>query len=179
MSLVGDLNARIAQFVTAKENRCLRPGTGGYSTPFRGGLFGKLRASEVDAELASGRTADVLFLGANPNCPESLAAIQQGGEGDWKDFERQVTSDEFGHVAPEGGRWDPLHDPGSLKSGQRAWALYAAWLGGAVGGLDTVALANILPWVARTWTPSCGKRARPIPACRTAWSCSPTTCSPG
>jgi hypothetical protein len=49
MSLVGDLNARIAQFVTAEENRCLRPGTGGYSTPFRGGLFSKLRASEVDA----------------------------------------------------------------------------------------------------------------------------------
>jgi hypothetical protein len=149
MSLVGDLNAEITRFVSDERNARLRAGTGGYSTPFRGQLFGKRRASEVDAELAKGRTVDVLFLGANPNCPESLKAISgERDDSDWADFERQAGSDEFGHLAAtEDRRWDPLHDPESLGRGQRAsWAFYTDCLRDAAGGLDAVALANVLPW---------------------------------
>jgi hypothetical protein len=66
-------NRRIWDFVHQRTNVRLRPGTGCYSTPFRGGLFGEMKASDVTKQLSRG--VDVLWLGTNPCVPRSLDNI--------------------------------------------------------------------------------------------------------
>lgn len=148
------LNTAIADFVQEPHNRPLLPGTGGYSTPFRGSLFGRTRAAEVEVELMN-RRASALLLGSNPNCPESLEHIRSGDSdiGDWPDFERQAASGYFGHaVTGEDGvmrGWDPLHYPASVGRGQGAWTLFADAMEAGLGSLNEVALANIFSWGSR------------------------------
>jgi len=145
------LNAAIADFVQEPRNSALLPGTGGYSTPFRGSLFGCTRAADVERELMD-RRASILLLGSNPNCPESLEHIRSthAGVGDWPDFERQAATGYFGHaVTGEDGMmrgWDPLHDPGKMGPGQHAWTFFADAVRAGLGSLDEVALANVLSW---------------------------------
>lgn len=148
---VEKLNQAIADFVSQPENRILRPGTGGYSTPFRGSVFGSERASKVEEALENQR-ASVLFLGSNPNRPESLEHMRAAGEGegDWPDFQRQRDSGYFGHAEPtQDGDvtiWDPIHDPGSAGPGQHFWTVVGEAIEEGLGSLDGVALANVLPW---------------------------------
>ena len=151
MTLVSDLNSRICAFVNSEGNVHLRPGTGSYSTHFRGMLFGERLASRVEEHLTAGRRAEALFLGSNPNCPPSLESIK--GEriaSDWAEFQRQAESDEFAEVsfdrAGDCCRWDPLHDPSSLGAGQKAWTFYADCLRESVVDFEAVAMANVLPW---------------------------------
>jgi hypothetical protein len=68
------LNRRIFDFVQLPANRRLRPGTGSYSTLFRGTLFGLEDAAAVAQRLKRTKV-DVLWLGANPCVPKSLDSI--------------------------------------------------------------------------------------------------------
>ncbi len=150
-NIVNKLNAAIADFVQHPENRVLLPGTGGYSTPFRGSLFGCTRADDVHRELEN-RRASILLLGSNPNCPGSLENIQSAnpGVGDWPDFERQAACGYYGHaVEGDDGEirtWDPLHHPTSMGSGQNSWLFLARAMQESLGSLEDVALANVLSW---------------------------------
>lgn len=148
---VDKLNQAIADFVTQPGNRVLRPGTGRYSTPFRGTLFGYERASDVEAALED-RRASALLLTPNPNAPESLEQMRSDGEseGDWPDFQRQMESGYFGEAKPTDDgtvrAWDPIHDPDSAGRGQHHWTLLGDAIEEGIGSLDGVAHANVLPW---------------------------------
>lgn len=152
MNTVQQLNNAIHDFVRRPENAVLRPGTGAYSTPFRGSLFGCDLAQDVESKLADQKVS-VLFLGSNPNCPASLEQILDpvAGLGDWPEFEAQLASGCFGEssVGQFGPRigWDPLHNPSSMGPGQAgSWLFYAEAIRSAVGSLDGVAMANVFPW---------------------------------
>jgi len=69
-------NQRIWDFVHQPANVRLRPATGYYSTPFRGGLFGEVKAAEVAKRLPT-QGVDLLWLGANPCVPRSLRGALQ------------------------------------------------------------------------------------------------------
>src|SRR5256885_10517020 len=58
-------NEEISAFVRRTENRRLLPGTGHYSTPFRGELFGLSDGAAVTRALQT-RRVDALWLGSNP-----------------------------------------------------------------------------------------------------------------
>lgn len=152
MNTIERLNLAIKEFVLLPENAVLRPATGSYSTPFRGTLFGLENAQDVEIELGRQRVS-VLFLGSNPNVPDSLSHIKAGspGAGHWPEFERQSASGRFGQCMPDrSGRlesWDPLHTPESMGAGQKAsWTFYAEAIRAGTGSLDTVAFANVFPW---------------------------------
>lgn len=148
---VDKLNQAIADFVNQPENRILRPGTGSYSTPFRGTLFGYERSPEVEAALED-RRASALVLTPNPNYPESLEQIRADGEGegDWPDFQRQRESGYFGEAKPSDDGtisiWGPIHDPDSAGRGQHTWTILGDALEEGLGSLEGVAHANVLPW---------------------------------
>mgnify|MGYP000924674012 CR=1 FL=1 len=90
-------NQRIWEFVHQPANLSLRAGTGYYSTPFRGGLFGEVKADEVAKRLPA-QGVDVPWLGANPCVARSLDHIVKPppDNGDFPSFERQVASGFFG-----------------------------------------------------------------------------------
>lgn len=141
-------NQRIWDFVHQRANRNLRPGTGYYSTPFRGGLFGEVKSTEVAKRLSS-RGVDVLWLGTNPGVPRSLANIIDSpvDSGDFPSFKRQIESGFFGS-----SRWGPSGAPEAdfspIERPKNAWKLYRD-LFGQVGRLECVAMANFIPWGSR------------------------------
>jgi hypothetical protein len=47
VDIVSTVNRRIYDFVCERANKNLLPGTGHYSTPFRGGLFGQVESAAV------------------------------------------------------------------------------------------------------------------------------------
>lgn len=133
MLLFDELNDALRAFVA--RNPRLRPGTGEYSVPFRGTLFGTNVATEVAARLADARV-DVLWLGSNPNVPSSVAAILRGVGDDHRRFEAHLGS---GLYAPAPvGRTTPW-EPATARGG---WAVYLA----ALPRRDLVAFANVIPW---------------------------------
>lgn len=148
-------NRSIHDFVSRPENHRLRAGTGSYSTPFRGTLFGYADAAAAAQRLASER-ADVLWLGTNPDVPASIAKILNPPptDGDFVGFQQQMGSGTLGEqdwrVSPAIAGWDPLSRP---KGG---WAVYAEVLA-RVTTLERVAMANFLPWGSATapafWQP--------------------------
>src|SRR5206468_2327365 len=73
-NIVRAANRRICDFVHRSANRKLLPGTGYYSTPFRGGLFGETESDAVAKQL-SRSDVDVLWLGTNPCVARSLENI--------------------------------------------------------------------------------------------------------
>lgn len=137
-------NARIWDFVHARANARLRPGTGSYSTPFRGGLFGKTKSSDV-ARLTVRRRVDVLWLGANPAVRSSLENIlnRGAGLGDFPSFERQIQSGFFGSCKWANGvptaDWNPIETP------RGGWRIYQRLLV-TISRLEHVAMANVIPW---------------------------------
>lgn len=144
MNPLSGLNDCIGEFVNRVENIRLRPGTGYYSALFRGSLFGLNHADDVARQLKT-RKADVLWLGANPNVPDSLAHILRPpkDEGHYPDFELQRRSGLYASARWQAGvaspDWSPLENPTG------GWTVYRDALA-AVGSLDGVAMANILPW---------------------------------
>lgn len=74
-------NQRIPHFVRKPATRRLRAGTGAYSTPFRGTLFGLSDAEAVSRRLRT-RRVDPLWLGANPCVPRSLKNIRSANSGE-------------------------------------------------------------------------------------------------
>lgn len=140
------LNEHIHDFVSDKPNRRLRPGTGAYSTPFRGSLFRLTDDLAVAKELKR-RRVDVLWLGANPCVPRSLDYITSppAHEGDFPTFVQQMRSGLF-----PSARWDdsgaPLPDFNPLEQPKGNWRLYRDMLLRFVGSTEGVAMANVLPW---------------------------------
>lgn len=136
-------NDEILAFVNRPENQVLRPGTGSYSTPFRGSLFGEVDARKVDAELRRRGGIDVLWMGSNPNAPDSLVAILgAGNDRQFPDsFVRQRDSGMYSEQRPNGEPgWDPIHHPST-----RGWQLYNKLISEAAD-IDSVAMANFLVW---------------------------------
>ena len=76
-TIFDEFNEAIHTFVTAPGRAALMAGTGSYSVPFRGTLFGCADRLGVARALAT-RRVDVLWLGANPNVPASGANITGG-----------------------------------------------------------------------------------------------------
>lgn len=146
-NFVTEIHEMIRAFV--EDHPRLRPGTGSYSTPFRGSLFGEHTAVAVAAKLDQGERVDILFLGSNPNVPRSLNMIQHGyqRDGDWNYFETQVESGLFGDMNPDAPAdreqkigWDPIHAP------KGHWKFFADEILGKVTSRDRVAMMNAVPW---------------------------------
>lgn len=138
-------NRKIWDFVHEASNCRLKPGTGYYSTPFRGSLFGEEGAASVTRQLSQ-KNAEILWLGANPGVPQSLANIlaSPNSDGDFPGFEMQMKSGFFssrcwlsdGTPKPD---WNPIERP------QGAWRVYHEVFR-QTADLECVAMANFLPW---------------------------------
>jgi hypothetical protein len=144
-NIVRVVNQRIWDFVRQRPNEDLLPGTGSYSTPFRGNLFGKAESAAVARQLST-RGVDVLWLGMNPCIPRSLEFIinPPAGPGDFPGFEKQMESGLFGSCRWEsnGERsadWSPIEHP----TGN--WKVYRDMLA-TIARLECVAMANFIPW---------------------------------
>jgi hypothetical protein len=111
MNVFDSFNAKIRDFVERPENARLRRGTGAYSAPFRGTLFGMDRAADV-APLVDREGVDVLWLGSNPNVPTSVKYILDDTGDDFPEFEDHLKA---GLYASPG--WD-------AKAVGRGWAIY-------------------------------------------------------
>lgn len=142
-------NQRIADFVRKPATRRLRAGTGAYSTPFRGTLFGLSDAEAVSRRLRT-RRVDALWLGANPCVPRSLKNIlnANSGDGDFPEFQRQMQSGAFAQLA-----WDADSDPtvswNPLQKPTHTWNVYRDVFDASLD-LDAVAMANFIPWGSQT-----------------------------
>jgi hypothetical protein len=111
------VNQQIFDFVHESANRRLMPGSGSYSTPLRGKLFGESETTAVARQLET-RRVDVLWLGTNPCVPRSLENILNPHcrEGNFPDFEKQMASglfssrrwDEEGNPSTD---WNPIDEP--------------------------------------------------------------------
>ncbi len=140
------VNQQIFDFVHQSANRPLMPGTGAYSTPFRGELFGLSDAHAVAQQLKT-RGVDALWLGSNPNIPRSIANILNPprGEGDFPDFDRQMNSGQFSSL-----RWDeqgnPSPDWNPIQQPKARWKVYRDILVRIFGSVDCVTMANCIPW---------------------------------
>ena len=143
--IVDEANLRIRDFVHQRGNACLKPGTGYYSTPFRGNLFGQVESAAVMQRLPT-RGVDVFWLGTNPCVPQSLEYILSPPKdaGHFPGFERQVESGFFGS-----SRWDsngkPIPDMNPIERPKHGWTVYRDVLSG-IARLDCVAMANFIPW---------------------------------
>jgi hypothetical protein len=145
VNIVSAVNRRIRDFVCQRANVNLLPGTGYYSTPFRGSLFGQVESAAVMKQLPS-RGVDVLWLGTNPCVPRSLEYIMNPPEsrGDFPGFEKQMESGLFGS-----SRWEangePSPDWNPIERPTRSWQVYRDVLSG-IARLECVAMANFIPW---------------------------------
>ena len=146
--IVREANFWIRDFVHQRANTSLMPGTGYYSTPFRGNLFGQVESAAV-AERLPKKGVDVLWLGTNPCVPRSLEYILSPPEGlgDFPGFERQMASGFFGS-----SRWDangePSPDMNPIERPNASWKVYRDVLSG-IARLDCVTMANFIPWGSR------------------------------
>jgi hypothetical protein len=152
-SFVDQMHQQIREFVEKHER--FRPGTGSYSTPFRGTLFGQNKSDKIEEKLLKTRSADVLFLGANPNVPRSLDVIANNfkWDGDWCFFLAQCESGFFGEIDPDFPAthklgWDPING----KKVRAHWKVFAEALKSALrqDKADAVAMQNLIPWGSRT-----------------------------
>jgi hypothetical protein len=138
-------NQRIWDFVHQRANLSLLPGTGYYSAPFRGRLFGEDTSAAVAKQLQT-RRVDVLWLGANPCVPGSLSHILRPprGRGDLPGFEMQMKSGLFGSC-----RWDSSGncsgDFNPIETPERNWRVYQRLIA-RIARPKWVAMANVIPW---------------------------------
>jgi len=136
-------NDDIYSFVNCAGNEALLEGTGSYSTPFRGSLYGEVDARKVDAELIKRGGVDVLWMGSNPNVQDSLKSILNASN-DRKQLDsfidpcnRRMYSEQGFDGGPG---FDPIHHPST-----RGWKLYNQLIS-KVGDIDSVAMANFVVW---------------------------------
>ncbi len=125
--VAGLANQCIWDFVHQQKNRRLRAGTGWYSTPFRGGLFGKIKSGEV-ARLLERQRVDVLWLGATPGVQSSLRNILRPPStfGDLPSFKAQLESGFFGSRRWSGSHSEPDWNPIDAPKG--GWRVYQSLL---------------------------------------------------
>lgn len=150
IDIAGVANRRIREFVTRAANARLRPGTGYYSTPFRGSLFGEKDSATIAKRLAPAGI-DALWLGTNPGVSRSLDYIlyPPRGRGDYPTFERQAESGLFGSWLWDGDNDDPAPDWNPIERPKGNWRVYRDALA-RIARLDRVAMANFLPWGSRS-----------------------------
>jgi len=141
---------QIAAFVSRPENARLQAGTGRYSTLFRGSLCGSTESSVVSQRLAS-TPVNVLWLGSNPNVPESLANIVADNPGDdFQHFLAQKRSGHFSEVVIDDRTgasrpgWDPINAP------PPQWKFYTEVFDRVYGPGGTL-MANYVPWGSRNF----------------------------
>lgn len=136
-------NDDIYSFVSRPENEALLAGTGPYSTPFRGSLYGEVDAGKVDAELIKRGGVDVLWMGSNPNVRGSLESILNDSKdrNQLESFNVQRSLRVYSEQGRDGGPgFDPIHHPST-----RGWKLYNQIIS-KVGDIDSVAMANFVVW---------------------------------
>jgi hypothetical protein len=135
----------IHEFVSHPENSRLKAGTGRYSTLFRGTLFGSTKSSFVSQRL-NNEPVKVLWLGSNPNVPDSLQNIVTGNNsGHFQDFITQKQSGHFSEVIQTSNSndaspgWDPINRP------NYHWRFYTDIFEQLFGSGHTL-MANYVPW---------------------------------
>jgi hypothetical protein len=144
-NFVRGINESIRDFVEKPENSALIRGTGYYSTPFRGDLFGASDAQTI-ADLLETRSVEMLWLGMNPNVPNSIEQIVNpaGDRSDYPSFQLQLESTSYSSL-----RWDaqgvPSSDWNPLQRREGNWALYRDAIAG-VADIEAVTMINFLPW---------------------------------
>ena len=62
LNIFGVINNSISDFVENQENKALKRGTGSYSIPFRGSIFGEIETEKVLSKL-NAESVDVIWLG--------------------------------------------------------------------------------------------------------------------
>ncbi len=101
------INKAVLDFVNQPDTAILKNGTGSWSIPFRGTLFNTNKTKDVISELNSGKKVDVLWLGSNPNVPNSIDAIVNNKNLSYIDgFIEQMESEYFSEF-----EWDPINKP--------------------------------------------------------------------
>ncbi len=150
-NFVAQANSAIYDFVHVPKNQRLLVGTGTFSTPFRGTLFDETNSDDIAEKLRSQR-ADVLWMGSNPNAPNSLAAILEkpGFPSEIGGFERQMASGKYSeHIWTKNGEielgWDPIR-----KVSQSGWIFYRDVLS-TIADLRRVAMSNFVVWGSSTF----------------------------
>jgi hypothetical protein len=134
----------IEEFVSRPANLRLKAGTGRYSSLFRGTLFGSSKSEEVEKALMK-ESVKVLWLGSNPNVPESLQLIVNGsGAGHYQQFIEQKQTGHFSEVFKnKSGLLEPQWDPINKPSYQ--WQFYTE-IFDQLFGRGRVLMANYVPW---------------------------------
>ena len=134
----------IEEFVSRPANLRLKAGTGRYSSLFRGTLFGSSKSAEVEKALKK-ESVKVLWLGSNPNVPESLQLIVNGsGVGHYQQFIEQKQTGHFSEVFKnKSGLLEPQWDPINKPSYQ--WEFYTE-IFDQLFGRGRVLMANYVPW---------------------------------
>lgn len=142
--MLAKINDNITAFVERPENQRLRAGTGVYSNHFRGGFMGEYKADAVWQKVSERGGIDVLWLGANPNAPDSLARILAGADDEhFEGYLKHLQQGWHCEANPDTGEpcaWEPLAD---LK--QQGWAFYREAFQ-RVADPDAMIFANIVPW---------------------------------
>ena len=139
------LDEQIRDFVSQPGHERVLRATGSYSTPFRGTLFGTDDSTEVERR-RSARPVRAVWLGSNPNCPQSLhALLNDDAPSEFPYFVRQMESGRFSEQQwePEGAPrpgWNPIVNPSTS-----GWTVVRDVFALA-GDVDDVAMANIVPW---------------------------------
>jgi len=135
----------VDEFVSKNENNRLISGTGSYSSLFRGSLFGETKTKEVVDALKT-KQIKVLWLGSNPNVPESLKLIQENNsQSHYQDFLIQKKCGYFSEVSYNSetniyqSGWDPINNP------DHKWSFYTE-IFNKIYGSESTLMANFLPW---------------------------------
>ncbi|MBB3048947.1 hypothetical protein FHR99_003221 [Litorivivens lipolytica] len=136
------INENVADFVRQEQNSILRAGTGVSCHYFRGSFEGEYLSDRVWEKVSERGGIDVLWLGANPNAPESLARIvSQTDHEHYEAFLSQLEKRWICDVAPDDpDHWDPLS---TVK--HAGWKFYCDSFERA-GGAEAIMFANIIPW---------------------------------
>ncbi|MER2492514.1 hypothetical protein [Catenovulum sediminis] len=138
------VNAKIIEFVSKSENENLQRGTGSYSVPFRGSLFNTINTVKLLTELQHQRV-DVMWLGSNPNVPESLQTIlDPSAPSHFAGFLEQQSNGNFSEAyADKDGDLQPCWNP--INKPNYKWQFYSEILNKKFGEHTTL-MANIVPW---------------------------------
>jgi hypothetical protein len=141
----------IDEFICRQENIRLKAGTGSYSTLFRGTLSGSTETMVVEKAISE-NPVRVLWLGSNPNVPESLDLITKSpNSGHYNEFLKQKQNGHFSEVVrdPKTGNlipgWDPINHP------SYHWRFYTE-IFEQLFGQGHILMANYVPWGSRDFS---------------------------
>ncbi|MEG3768123.1 hypothetical protein [Alteromonas sp. 14N.309.X.WAT.G.H12] len=144
MNIFEIINNSISDFVENQDNEALKRGTGSYSILFRGSIFGEIETAKVLSKLKT-ESVDVIWLGSNPNVPESLDAIlTPSSPSHYEGFVQQAMNDNFSEAYENSDGvnaplWDPINNPNNK------WQFYSEIFNKQFGEHKTL-MANIVLW---------------------------------